>query len=753
MKLIKTLRDAYVLLAIPVAFQVVSASGAYAATEPSTIQRTSAHVQQGSADFKVETVSSRNDLISGGDVLLRVEIAAAIPLKDVVVTLNGHAVTAELHDETPGGHALLGLVKGLVNGTNTLEVAQSGGSGARTTLELTNHPITGPLLSGAHLTPFACRTEENGLGPALDSDCSARSRVDYFYRTTGGSFAPLANPTGARPADLVTTTTTDGNTVPYIVRVESGVNNRMVYRIAILDDDSKNSTEFKPGPGWNGKLFFSYGPGCGLNYSQGVVSMMVAGPGGPGAPPAGSAVPPGVTALNDLPLSHGFAYAVSTGLLNSQFCSPYIAGETTMMLKEHFIKTYGPVKWTISDGGSGGSTLQFLVAELFPGLLDGIQPSASFSDVASIGYFDCRLLTRVFQQNPGRWSPEKQAAVEGYSPGACPSWDPVLGNLIVADAGYGQSSDGAACDIKDPSQIYDRVANPKGIRCSVQEAWANLLGRDRKTGFAYRVLDNVGVQYGLAAMNSGTITPADFLFINSHVGGYDMDGNVITERSEANPDALVRAYAGGLINSFGGSGLGTMPIIDSRPYVDNGPAFAALHDRQEDFIIRSRLERANGRSDNMLILTTSFGTSSHLRADALSLDFMNRWLDGIAADPAPLTSDKVLRHKPAEATDTCWDPAGNKFVEKATVDGKGRCNALYPLHSSTRRVAGSPVTDDVIKCQLKPVDFGDYKVALTSDEKARLQRIFPNGVCDYSKPGVGQAPLYGSYLRLGSALN
>jgi hypothetical protein len=30
----------------------------------------------------------------------------------------------------------------------------------------------------------------------------------------------------------------------------------------------------------------------------------------------------------------------------------------------------------------------------------------------------------------------------------------------------------------------------------------------------------------------------------------------------------------------------------------------------------------------------------------------------------------------------------------------------------------------------------------------RLEAIFPNGVCDYSKPGVGQVPLRGTYLKL-----
>ena len=36
-------------------------------------------------------------------------------------------------------------------------------------------------------------------------------------------------------------------------------------------------------------------------------------------------------------------------------------------------------------------------------------------------------------------------------------------------------------------------------------------------------MDNVGVQYGLAALKSGSITPAQFVDINSAAGGVDID--------------------------------------------------------------------------------------------------------------------------------------------------------------------------------------------------------------------------------------
>ena len=60
-------------------------------------------------------------------------------------------------------------------------------------------------------------------------------------------------------------------------------------------------------------------------------------------------------------------------------------------------------------------------------------------------------------------------------------------------------------------------------------------------------------------------------------------------------------------------------------------------------------------------------------------------------------------------------------------------------------MAGAPIADDIIKCQLKPITASDYKVAFTADEMARLKKIFPGGVCDWSKPGVDQQPLAGTW--------
>jgi hypothetical protein len=55
--------------------------------------------------------------------------------------------------------------------------------------------------------------------------------------------------------------------------------------------------------------------------------------------------------------------------------------------------------------------------------------------------------------------------------------------------------------------------------------------------------------------------------------------------------------------------------------------------------------------------------------------------------------------------------------------------------------AGGPLDANALKCQLKPVDMGDYAVTFTPGELAALNAIFSSGVCDWSKRGVNEVPL------------
>lgn len=698
------------------------------------------------AQLTLSSLSSRADMVTGGDALVQVALPEGVTAADVRVTRNGDDVSAAFSAQADG-RTLRGLVAGLVQGENTL--AASAGDKAAGKLVLSNHPITGPVFSGAHLQPFECRTVESSLGAPQDADCSVLTRYDWFYFDTAGTRRPLADPLGPRPLDLAATTTQNGKTVPFIVRVESGTINRSIYRIGVLDDPAE-SDRWNPA-GWNGRIVFRFGESTAAQYNQGSNSLN-------DVFKADATDQQSVYALGK-----GYAYVLSTLNINKVNVNDVLAAETAMMLREHIAKRYGLPRWMVGMGGSGGAIQQLLIAQNYPGILDGLMPDAAFPDVFStaLAVSDCRLLHTYFSNatSPGfPFSDAKRKAVEGHLKNTCANWSAGNGDAVLATNG----SVSPACGLIDSTKVYHPVTNRSGARCTVYDINAKSLGVDPATGIARRPLDNVGVAYGLDALKKGQISVTEFLDLNEKVGGYDADGKLSAQRTVADPEGLARAYTLGRIGS-GGGGLANVPMLSLHPYAEPG---ADIHTIYNDLKIRAQLQQANGRSDNQVIwlfpnpqlaalinMPGQVGPlGALLRATLFArLDLMAQWLDAITGDVAPLTADKVARLKPADAVDACWDVRNSARVnETATYDGAGTCNSLYPKTPAPRMVAGGPLADNVIKCQLKPLrddEFLTAPAAFSPTEKLRLEAIFPEGVCDFSKPGVGQAALKGTWLR------
>ena len=103
--------------------------------------------------LEILTLSTRPDTVSGGDVLVQINVPGNVPLNSVTVNLNGLDVSAAFRPgQAPG--SLVGLVEGLALGENTLRAKAKGAGDAK--LEVVNHPITGPDLlrsasGGVHL--------------------------------------------------------------------------------------------------------------------------------------------------------------------------------------------------------------------------------------------------------------------------------------------------------------------------------------------------------------------------------------------------------------------------------------------------------------------------------------------------------------------------------------------------------------------------------------------------------------------------
>jgi hypothetical protein len=124
-----------------------------------------------------------------------------------------------------------------------------------------------------------------------------------------------------------------------------------------------------------------------------------------------------------------------------------------------------------------------------------------------------------------------------------------------------------------------------------------------------------------------------------------------------------------------------------------------------------------------------------VKLNTTALGALDRWIIAIQSDRTgtPLAT-KVIRDKPADVVDQCSNGDG-------TTLHNGLCgNTVVPVYGTPRTVAGEPVATDQNKCQLKPLRRSDYNVTFTGAQWASLQRTFPTGVCDYSKPGVDQQP-------------
>jgi hypothetical protein len=684
----------------------------------------------GSRELQIATVSARNDMASGGDVLVRVTAAGGIDR--IAVTLNGQPVTNAFRP-VPGTNALLGLVTGMRAGDNTLEVSRQG---ARSSLVITNWPIEGPIFSGPHEDPYVCMTHlfklpvtGGDLGQALDKHCSIRTRVDYVYRTTNNEFKPLPDPT-ARPADLARTKTNADRDVAYVVRVETGTVNRAIYQIAVLHDPTTDAAvdPWSRSAGWNGRLVYTFGGGCpGGWYQQGRTTGGV---------------------LDDAMLSQGFAVASSSKNVFGNNCDDLLAAETVMMVKERFIERFGRPQHTIGWGCSGGSDQVHQIGDNYPGLLDGIVPACSFPDIpwahTTTHSFGARMLFNYFRTTSGvKWTKEQQVAVVGF-----PSYETLVQQATRPD----RVNPRGACDQTIPvDRLYDPAKNPRGARCTTYDHGVAVWGTDPATGFARRPLDNRGVQYGLKTLNAGIITKAQFLDLNEKIGGIDIDANITTTRSVGDSIAVRRGYESGRFLS-GGGGLAGTPIIDYRAYADFQPGDP--HMRVHGFSTRHRLIEANGHADNHVMLVEDytyggFSTRSPLVREALRQ--MDQWLLNLARDTsaAPRPA-KVVKAKPADLRDVCLTPNGKRIAETQLYQA-GACNLYFPSHATAFIVAGMPVANNIVVCQKKPVDPGDYAVPMSEDELARLRRIFPDGVCDYGKPGIGQRGLLGTWLSFGPA--
>ncbi len=664
--------------------------------------------------LSISVLSGRANLVTGGSALVAVSLPRA-DRRRVRITLDRRNVTREFVAEPSG--RLEALVTGLALGPNTLRATVPGGWATR--IALVNHPNTGPIFAGPQLEPWIC---EAG---ATDPQCDMPTTFSYLYMSTNPAESGFQtyNPAAA-PSDVAETTTDQGVKVPFIVRVETGYMDRDQYQIAVLYQPGQPWTPLDPQPQFDHKLLITHGASCGDDRTTGTA-------------PATTGEGIGAYALGK-----GFM-VMSTALDNSGHnCNVALQAESLVMAKQHIITTYGTLRYTIGTGCSGGSLAQQWIANAYPGVYQGILPTCSFPDAWSTAtqFMDYHLLLAYFL-HPTKW-------------GLGVAWSPTQMNDVMGDPTYGvqnaEVSDAAQFHVAIPTDPcagttdadrYNATTNPDGVRCTIADAAINVFGPEPKAlwsanetkighGFVRDPVDNVGVQYGLSALKSGEITAAQFVNLNAAVGGVDIDANLIPARSDgAGSPSLARAYRSGMINEA--NNMNQVAIIDCR-----GPNPGLFHDAYRAFAIRARLDRDFGTHANQVIWEGPVPLVADADCEMNSFIAMDRWLTAVEQDDSTRTlPQKIIQDKPADVTDECYSGTGTMLSHSLCPAG------VVNVEGTPRTVAGDSITTDDNKCQLQPLNRNAYGgVTFTDAEWAQLQQTFPTGVCNFSKPGVGQQP-------------
>jgi hypothetical protein len=725
---------------------------------------------------ELSIVSSPAEYVSGGDARIEVAVPAKESLNDVVVRLNGVDVTSAFGPDPEGNHQLEGVVTGLPLGESVVTASSHGkaqGNKHNDELRLVNNPIQGPIFSGRHQVPFVCATTGNAAGMGLppipqSPTCETPTVVSYVYLPPTGTTWLAYDPAAPPPASSIRQTTTmDGLMVPMIARWERGVINRFMYSILVLSPYSQTSAlDLRA---WNRKALFSFSGGVAIGRTQGAAS------GGDMRHLAG--------------LQMGYAVLYSSGLRTNTHYNLQLGGETAIMLKDHFVSKYAEPEYTIGVGGSGGAIQQYVYGQNHPGLLDGGVPQYSYSDMVTqtIHVGDCELLEHWLDKqvlaNPlSMWRTwVNRSLIEGLSTSA------TFANPYAAVMPYMPTPGSSECINGwrglSPLALNPHFGTAPGYNPAVHGPvewthWGdlvNIYGTD-ETGFARSPWDNVGVQYGLAALKSGAITPAQFLDLNANVGSWKRSADMVQEgcpfiaalcasqlpdvwssrnmslspdggatpaaRREGNREAGYAAYRSGMVFR----GKLDIPVIDWRHYLEHR---LDMHNSHQSFASRQRLLNYDGDASNQLIWFTDArpGTAQSDQTPQAFL-VLDRWIKNIQANP----DRTVGENKPADAKDACFATNGTLLATGDDVwdgildgDPAGVCTQTFPLYSTSRIVAGGPIEGGVFKCALQPVAgavagglYGSW--APSAAELARLNAIFPQGVCDYSKPDLALPP-------------
>ena len=183
-----------------------------------------------------------------------------------------------------------------------------------------------------------------------------------------------------------------------------------------------------------------------------------------------------------------------------------------------------------------------------------------------------------------------------------------------------------------------------------------------------------------------------------------------------------------------------VPALDHRQYMERE---LDMHNSHQSFAVRQRVKQYMGHSDNLVVWFTDTTPGTPKASQSLeALAVMDEWMRNMRLAPGK----GIVGNKPTKAVDSCFDLQGKPIYAGGDAwsgildsGAPGTCTQKFPLYGTSRIVAGAPIEGGIYNCARKPVEQavadGTYAPWVPSaDDVVRLKSIFPEGVCDYSKP-------------------
>jgi len=626
--------------------------------------------------------------------------------------------------------------------------------------------------------------DEQGSQIGLSRDCSIESYVTFVYRTTSGSWAPLPDD-GSRPEDMATAELTDGRTVDFIVRQERGTINRFIYSFATLAEAGDQPWEASTA-NWNGRLLFHFQGGVGIGHSQGSISDSRALQ--PDTLEKGYAViySTGTRTSPHYNLQVGGETAL---MVKEHFIKRFGVPDYTVAIGgsgggiQQYV--YSQNHPDLLDGGVPQYSYPDMVTQVIHiGDCELLEYYMDATDRGNPKWQTTSNRSWLVGLNSNDRYPDPFAQIKqmlGYStaPGmteCIPAWRGLT--PLVMNPHFGRAENQ---ELMQPEGVMDDV------RWTHYSDAKNIYGVD-ENGEPRTLFDNVGVQYGLEALREGNITRDEFLKLNAQVGGWKQPSEMVQEgfpflgsisdvladpttfdpwssrnmnlspdggatpapRTEGDLEAIRAAYNSGLVFD----GQLNMPVIDWRHYLEE---VLDMHNSHQSFSARQRIINRMGDAGNQVIWFTDARPTDYSDPDEpepreefnqtwMALEVLHDWITNIQQNPEL----GIAANRPREAQDACFNTDGTLIDAGETVwngilddEAEGACTSRFQTYTTSRMEAGGPIEGSVFKCSLKSVDAalsdGTYgTVSFTAEEVARLNEIFPEGVCDYSQPDQGR---------------